>query len=76
MVCAISEEAKAETATNKSNNMKAIEFSAIDLEFVLNRLSILKLSCEEALDETWDKSDDGFEAMIDIIDQIAEKFQK
>ena len=56
--------------------MKAIEFSAIDLEFILIRLNVLKLSCEEALDETWDKSDEGFEAMIDIIDQIAEKFQK
>lgn len=56
--------------------MKAMEFSAIDLEFVLNRLNILKLSCQEALDETWDKSDDGFEAMINIIDQIAEKLEK
>lgn len=53
--------------------MTPIEFSAIDLEFVLNRLNILKLSCQEALDETWDKTDDGFEAMIDIIDEIAEK---
>ncbi len=53
--------------------MKAVEFSTIDLEFVLNRLNVLKLSCEEALDETWDKSDDGFEAMIDVIDELIEK---
>lgn len=33
-------------------------------------LAILKASCEEALDGTWDRSDDGFEAMITIIEKL------
>lgn len=47
-----------------------------NVEFLLNRLNILKTSCEEALDETWDKSDEGFEAMIYIIDELIEKLEK
>ena len=31
---------------------------------LLAKLSTLKSSCEEALDGTWDRSDDGFEAML------------
>lgn len=36
-------------------------------------LTILVSSCEEALDGSWDRSDDGFEAMIEVGDRAIAK---
>lgn len=36
-------------------------------------LETLRSSCEEALDGRWDRSDDGFEAMIEVADRAIAK---
>jgi len=53
-------------------DMNQLDIDVFDepLKPVKEELQTLQKSCEEALDETWDRSDDGFQAMIDNIDTI------
>lgn len=39
-------------------------------------LQILIASCEEALDGRWDRSDHGFEAMIDVAERAIDKLDE
>lgn len=43
---------------------------------ILSVLETLKEDAEMALEGTWDKSDDGFEAQITLIDKIILKIQE
>ena len=42
---------------------------------ILGLLNTLKESCHEAISGLWDKSNDGFEAMIEIIEELEELTQ-
>ena len=49
------------------------------LNEIKHRLSSLQADCDMALDGTWDKSDDGFKAMLDeitVIFQLLYAFEK
>ncbi len=46
-------------------------FTNIDKKSMNEKLSSLYLDCDMALDDTWDRSDDGFRAMQENIEDIA-----
>ena len=41
-----------------------------DINDIMRGVESLKKSCQEALNETWDRSDPGFEAMINLSDEL------
>lgn len=47
------------------------KLSAVEREGVVKNLEALYASCTEALTGEWDKSDDGFEDMQEIILRVA-----
>ena len=44
-------------------------------EDIVNQLAILRQCCEEALNDDWDRSDDGFESMKDGIDDLFRQWE-
>lgn len=42
----------------------------MDNNKIRQSLAILKLSCEEAISDDWDRSDDGFRDMIELIEGL------
>ena len=46
------------------------------LEEAIELLQNLRIDAEMALDDRWDRSDDGFEAQISLIDNFLSKLKK